>query len=96
MSALKKERVELRVTSEEKRALEEAALLSNTTVSRFIAETVAQKVESVIAEQKRLIVAHEQWEDVMSALQNPAEPTELMKEILGSSMEDSWTVTINR
>ncbi|WP_236534451.1 DUF1778 domain-containing protein [Vibrio vulnificus] len=43
MSALKKERVELRVTAEEKRALEEAALLSNTTVSRFIAATVAQR-----------------------------------------------------
>ncbi|HAT8499252.1 TPA: DUF1778 domain-containing protein [Vibrio vulnificus] len=96
MSALKKERVELRVTAEEKRALEEAALLSNTTVSRFIAETVAQRVESVIAEQKRLLVAHEQWESVMYALQNPVEPTELMKEILSSSMEDSWSVKINK
>ncbi|PCS22997.1 type II toxin-antitoxin system TacA family antitoxin [Candidatus Enterovibrio escicola] len=96
MSALKKERVEYRVTAEEKLALEEAAILSSTTVSRFISETMAQKVEAVILERKRLLVSHEQWKNVMFALENPPEPTELMKEIFGSAMEETWKVTVNR
>lgn len=96
MSALKKERVEYRITADEKLALEEAAMLSNATVSRFIAETMATKIESVISKHKRLLVSHEQWENVMFALENPPEPTELMKEILGSSMEKTWTVTIKK
>ncbi|PCS21212.1 type II toxin-antitoxin system TacA family antitoxin [Candidatus Enterovibrio escicola] len=61
MSALKKERVEYRITAEEKSILEKTAILSSTTVSRFISKTMAQKVETVILQRKRLLVPHEQW-----------------------------------
>ncbi|WP_025744524.1 DUF1778 domain-containing protein [Salinivibrio costicola] len=93
---LKKKRVELRVTLEEKQALEEAATLSNTTLSRFIAESAKETAQTVINEHKRLMITHEQWDSVMHALHNPSQPTELMKEILSSSTEETWTVQVNR
>jgi len=39
-------------------------------------------------------ICSEQWESVMKKLENPGEPTELMKEIIEMSNEDSWQVTI--
>ena len=39
-------------------------------------------------------ICSEQWEAVMNELENPSEPTELMKEIIEMSTEDSWQVTI--
>ena len=30
----------------------------------------------------------------MEALENPADPTELMQEIIGMSLEETWTVKI--
>ncbi|KOO08749.1 DUF1778 domain-containing protein [Vibrio hepatarius] len=94
MSALKKERVEFRLSESEKSVLEEAALLSNTTISKFVSETTVAKAQEVISEHKRLQIEASQWESVMDALENPAEPTDLMQEIIGMSLEESWTVKI--
>ncbi|MDA0146065.1 MULTISPECIES: DUF1778 domain-containing protein [Vibrio] len=94
MSALKKERVEFRLSESEKSALEEAALLSNTTVSKFVSETTVARAQEVISERKRLQIQANQWDSVMEALENPADPTELMQEIIGMSLEETWTVKI--
>ncbi|USD68116.1 DUF1778 domain-containing protein [Vibrio sp. SCSIO 43136] len=96
MVALKKERVEFRLSECEKSALEEAALISNTTVSKFVSETVSGRVKAVIEEHKRLKIEAEQWDAVMNALENPPEPTPLMEEIIGMSTEETWTVKINK
>ena len=39
-------------------------------------------------------ICSEQWESVMNELENPSETTELMKEIIEMSTEESWQVTI--
>ncbi|MDC5870515.1 DUF1778 domain-containing protein [Vibrio europaeus] len=96
MSALKKERVEFRLSESEKSTLEEAAILSNTTVSKFVSETAVSKAQEVVDEHKRLQVEASQWESVMDALENPADPNELMQEIIGMSLEESWTVKIKK
>lgn len=96
MVALKKERVEFRLSESEKNTLEEAATLSNTTVSKFVSETAVSKAQEVIDEHKRLQIEADQWESVMDALENPADPNELMQEIIGMSLEESWTVKIKK
>lgn len=92
MSALKKERVEFRLSTSEKKVLEEAAILSNTTVSKFVSESVTGRANEVIEQHKRLQIESEQWDSVMEALENPSEPTDLMREIISMSLEDTWTV----
>jgi uncharacterized protein (DUF1778 family) len=92
MAALKKERVEFRLSKNEKSTLEEAALLSNTTVSKFVTDTAIDKAKEVIEQHKRLQVEAEQWDEVMEALENPKSPTDLMAEIISMSMEETWTV----
>ncbi|KOO14421.1 hypothetical protein AKJ18_13555 [Vibrio xuii] len=96
MVALKKERVEFRLSESEKNTIEEAATLSNTTVSKFVSETAVSKAQEVIDEHKRLQIEAGQWESVMDALENPADPNELMQEIIGMSLEESWTVKIKK
>lgn len=96
MVALKKERVEFRLSPTEKELLEEAALLSNTTVSKFVSESATDKAQQIIEQHKRLQIESDQWEEVMDALENPPEPTELMQEIIDMSMEDTWTVKTNK
>ncbi|MDC5840465.1 DUF1778 domain-containing protein [Vibrio europaeus] len=96
MVALKKERVEFRLSESEKNTLEEAATLSNTTVSKFVSETAVSKAQEVIDEHKRLQIEADQWESVMDALENPADPNDLMQEIIGMSLEESWTVKIKK
>ena len=93
MSALKKERVEFRIPAEVKNTLEEAALLSNTSLSQFVAESAIARAETVIQENRRFQIDAEQWETVMSALENPREPTALMREIVEMSLEETWTVS---
>ena len=39
-------------------------------------------------------ICSKQWESVMNKLESPSEPTELMKEIIEISTEESWQVTI--
>ena len=92
MSALKKERVEFRATQEAKNTIEEAALISGTTVSNFVLESVMGRAESVINEHRRLQVSAAQWDSVMEALENPPEATPLMQEIIEMSMEETWTI----
>lgn len=96
MSALKRERVEFRLSESEKNTLEEAAILSNTTVSKFVSDLAVIKAQEVINEHKRLKIEAAQWDSIMESLENPTDPNELMKEIISTSLEESWTVKINK
>lgn len=95
MSALKKERVEFRTSIDVKNSIEEAAELSGKTVSAFVCDLVSQKATEVINEHRRLIVSQEQWGSLMSQLERPSRPNDLMDEIMRLSLEDEWTVMMN-
>ena len=41
-------------------------------------------------------VSSEQWDTLEEVLNNPPEPTPLMKEIIQLADEDSWEVAINK
>lgn len=40
-------------------------------------------------------ICSEQWKSVINELENPSEPTELMKEIIEMSSEEYWQVTMH-
>lgn len=48
--------------------------------------------KETIREHRRSLVCNEQWDSLMDALENPPAPTPLMQEIIGLSMENTWTV----
>lgn len=96
MSALKKERVEFRTSRDVKEIIEEAAELTGKTISAFVCDLVTEKASEVINEHRRILVSQEQWESLMSHLECPEEPNDLMDEILRLSLEEEeWKVTMN-
>ncbi|HGO5293075.1 hypothetical protein C5F63_10185 [Photobacterium damselae subsp. damselae] len=92
MSALKKERIEVRASTIAKQKIEQAAALAGKTVSSFVFDSALERAEETIRDFQRSRICDEQWDEVMAALENPPEPTPLMLEMIGMSLESEWTV----
>ena len=69
MSAVKKQRIDLRLTDDDKSMIEEAAAISNQSVSQFMLNSASQRAAEVIEQHPR----------VMDALSNPPSPGEKLK-----------------
>ncbi|ELO6474524.1 DUF1778 domain-containing protein [Escherichia coli] len=79
MSAVKKQRIDLRLTDDDKSMIEEAAAISNQSVSQFMLNSASQRAAEVIEQHRRVILNEESWTRVMDALSNPASPGEKLK-----------------
>ncbi|HCP6510361.1 TPA: DUF1778 domain-containing protein, partial [Escherichia coli] len=71
MSAVKKQRIDLRLTDDDKSMIEEAAAISNQSVSQFMLNSASQRAAEVIEQHRRVILNEESWTRVMDALSNP-------------------------
>ena len=71
MSAVKKQRIDLRLTDDDKSMIEEAAAISNQSVSQFMLNSASQRAAEVIEQHRRMILTEESWTRVMDALSNP-------------------------
>ncbi|AEX54749.1 hypothetical protein GRAQ_04875 [Rahnella aquatilis CIP 78.65 = ATCC 33071] len=80
MSALKKQRIDLRLNDEDKRMIEEAAAMTNQSVTQFMLSSASERAAEVIEQHRRLILNEESWELVMNAISNPAIPNERLKQ----------------
>ena len=80
MSALKKQRIDLRLNDEDKRMIEEAAATTNQSVTQFMLSSASERAAEVIEQHRRLILNEESWELVMNAISNPAIPNERLKQ----------------
>ena len=85
----KTERLELRISPDVKSEIETAAQLSRVSVSQVIADSAAQRAESVISEHSRIKLTEESWNAVMSALENPPVPAERLRRAAELSREES-------
>ena len=74
MTALKKQRIDLRVNAEDKKLIEDAAAMTNQTVSQFMVSTASQRAAEVIEQHRRLILNDESWNLVMDAISTPPAP----------------------
>ena len=79
MSAVKKQRIDLRLTDDDKSMIEEAAAISNQSVSQFMLNSASQRAAEVIEQHRRVILNEESWARGMDALSNPPSPGEKLK-----------------
>ncbi|WP_297205840.1 DUF1778 domain-containing protein [uncultured Pluralibacter sp.] len=79
MSALKKQRIDLRLTEDDKNIIEEAAAMSNQTVTQFLVSSACEHAAQVIEQHRRLVLNEESWNQVMDAISNPPPPNERIK-----------------
>jgi len=77
--ALKKQRIDLRLTDDDKTIIEEAAALSNQTITQFMVSSASQRAAEVIEQHRRLILDEESWNLVMDAISCPPQPNEKLK-----------------
>lgn len=79
MSALKKQRIDLRLNEDDKSMIEEAAAITNQSISQFMVSTASARAAEVIDQHRRLILNEESWNLVMDALSNPPAPNDRLK-----------------
>lgn len=79
MSAVKKQRIDLRLTDEDKSMIEEAAAMSNQTITQFMVNSASERAAEVIEQHRRLILNEGSWDRIMDALDNPPEPNDRLK-----------------
>ncbi|EPM4908851.1 MULTISPECIES: DUF1778 domain-containing protein [Enterobacteriaceae] len=76
MSALKKQRIDLRLNEDDKSMIEEAAAMTNQSISQFMVRTASERAAEVIDQHRRLILNEESWNLVMDAISNPPAPND--------------------
>lgn len=79
MSALKKQRIDLRLTDDDKSIIEEAAAMSNQSITQFMVSSASERAAEVIEQHRRLILNEESWNRVMEAINNPPAPNNKLK-----------------
>ncbi|ENI3490173.1 DUF1778 domain-containing protein, partial [Salmonella enterica] len=55
MSALKKQRIDLRLNEDDKHMIEEAAAMTNQSISQFMVSTASERAAEVIDQHRRLL-----------------------------------------
>ncbi|EBA9946013.1 DUF1778 domain-containing protein [Salmonella enterica] len=79
MSALKKQRIDLRLNEDDKQMIEEAAAMTNQSISQFMVSTASERAAEVIDQHRRLLLNEESWNLVMDAITNPPAPNDRLK-----------------
>ncbi|HGY3104557.1 TPA: DUF1778 domain-containing protein [Citrobacter freundii] len=79
MSALKKQRIDLRLNEDDKHMIEEAAAMTNQSISQFVVSTASERAAEVIDQHRRLLLNEESWNLVMDAIINPPAPNDRLK-----------------
>ncbi|HFJ4510821.1 TPA: DUF1778 domain-containing protein [Salmonella enterica] len=79
MSALKKQRIDLRLNEDDKHMIEEAAAMTNQSISQFMVSTASARAAEVIDQHRRLLLNEESWNLVMDAITNPPAPNDRLK-----------------
>ncbi|MRT58993.1 DUF1778 domain-containing protein [Enterobacteriaceae bacterium RIT693] len=79
MSALKKQRIDLRLSDDDKSMIEEAAAMSNLTITQFMVACALERAAEVIEQHRRLVLSEASWNCVMDAISNPPEPDDRLK-----------------
>ena len=79
MSALKKQRIDLRLNEDDKHMIEEAAAMTNQSISQFMVSTASERAAEVIDQHRLLLLNEESWNLVMDAIINPPAPNDRLK-----------------
>ena len=81
MAVVKLDRIDLRVSPEDKKTLEMAAASKRTSLSSYIIQAAMENAVSDLERERTINVSKEGWDRLMELLENPPEPTEALKRI---------------
>jgi uncharacterized protein (DUF1778 family) len=76
------DKLDIRITPESKRVLQEAARERQTTISRFVIESALSAAHEVLVERTRIGLDSEQWTAFMAALDAPVRRHPRMERLL--------------
>ena len=88
MSELKHEKFALRVTARQKKVIEYAALLKQSTLTNFIIDKAYQAAEEIILAERHIILNDKQLEALNNALHAPAKDLPQLRKLM--SQPDIW------
>lgn len=77
--AIKEKRIEFRVPDEAKKTIEDAAKLSNISLSSYILTVVLKQAKLDLAQNEMITLNNEDRDALMEALNNPPEPNDALK-----------------
>jgi len=80
MPALKKQRIDLRLNEDDKSMIEEAAAMTNQSISQFMVSTASERAAEIIDQHRRLILNEESWNLVLDAISNPPAANSRLKQ----------------
>ncbi|BDZ63281.1 type II toxin-antitoxin system TacA family antitoxin [Agromyces mangrovi Wang et al. 2018] len=81
-AAAKNQRLELRLTQEQKAAIEQAAQLSGRTVTDFSVSFLVEQAREVIRAEHELRMSDLAWSEFSTLLERPAQPVQQLAELL--------------
>lgn len=81
-TTLKSERLELRLTTSQKKAIEQAASISGRTVTDFSVPVLVDEANEIIREHRDLHVSEEAWAKFNEILDRPAQSLSGLAELL--------------
>lgn len=80
MTASKAERMDMRLSTQQKRLIEQGAALKGLSTSDFVIQSAAQAAEQLIYDQQIINLSLEGQRAFLAALESPPQPNETLKE----------------
>ena len=79
--AIKEKRIEFRVPDEAKKTIEDAAKLSNISLSSYILSVVLKQAKLDLEQNEMIILNDKERDNLMNALANPPMPNEALRDL---------------
>ena len=79
--AIKEKRIEFRVPDEAKKTIEDAAKLSNISVSSYILSVVLKQAKQDLEQNEMIYLNNKDRDSLMNALTNPPKPNSELKKL---------------
>lgn len=74
MTAMKEQRLAVRVTARQKQTIERAAAVLGRNVTEFSVQALTERAEKVLTDLRLFAVSQEAWDEFMARLDEPARP----------------------
>jgi len=81
-SSVRSEKLDLRLSSTDKRILEAAASVSNRSVSDFVRDSPLSRANEMLADRRTFILSKAKWAEFQAALDAPTRRTPRMQRLL--------------
>ncbi|QLR06174.1 DUF1778 domain-containing protein [Providencia rettgeri] len=81
MLAPKTKRIDLRLNEEDKNLIEEAAAITNLSISQFMISIASERASEIVNHHRRLILNEHSWNLVQNAINNPPTVNNRLKQV---------------